>query len=365
MKTALPLLLAGALCAGCERPPAPVHEDVRPVRTLVAGATDGSVGAAYAGTIVARHESRLGFQVGGRIVARLVDVGSPVRRGQPLLRLDPAQEQLHVIAAEADVEAAKSRVAQARVDLERAEALLARRFASPAEVDRERLALSQAEAQLKSAIAQQQVRVNQRGYTTLVADRDGVVAALSAETGQVVAAGQAIVTVAADGDREVQISIAESRVDELRQAKKLQVAVWAQPGRQFTGVLRELAPDTDSVTRTYAARIAIRDADASLRLGMTATVLAPDVAGASAIRLPLTAILDRTGRPQVWIVDAANAQVMPREVTLGAAQQDHVLVTSGLKGGETVVTAGVTQLHAGQKVRIAAAPAPLAQGAVR
>jgi RND family efflux transporter MFP subunit len=348
--------VAGALAflAGCSPAPTGTHEEVRPVRTIVAGHSTATVGATYSGEIRARYESQLGFRTGGKIVARLVEVGSHVRRGQPLMQLDPAQETLQLVAAGADVDAARSRVAQARVDVKRTEQLLARQFASQAELDHQKLALEQAEAQLRSAQARQQLGANQRGYTTLVADRDGVVSALPAETGQVVAPGQPVVTVAADGECEVAISIPEQRVDELRGAHALRVSVWAYPGRTWTGRLRELAPDTDSVTRTYSARITIEDPDpAFVRLGMTASVLAPDVDGQGAIRLPLTAIVDDGGKRRVWVVDKQTQRVAPREVTISSAQNDNVLVTGGLTGGETVVTAGVHMLQPNQHVLLA------------
>lgn len=333
------------------------------MRTVVAGRTEGTVGATYSGEIRARYESQLGFRTAGKIVARLVDVGSHVKRGQPLLQLDPTQETLQVAAAGAEVDAAKSRVAQARVDVKRIEQLLARNFASQAELDQQRLALDQAEAQLRSAVARQQLNANLRGFTTLVADRDGVVSAISAEAGQVVAAGQSVATVAADGEREVAISIPESRIDELRKAKELQVAVWAHPGKSWTGTLRELAPDTDSVTRTYSARISIQQPDpVLLRLGMTATVIAPDVDGNGAIRLPLTAIVDREGGRQVWVVDPKTSSVAARKVKLGSAQNDSALVVEGLAGGETVVSAGVHMLQPGQRVKLTEAVAVAAAG---
>lgn len=357
-------LLGAAVLAGCGTRDQAAHEDVRPVRSIVAGASDGSVGATYAGTIQARYESKLGFQASGRIAARLVEVGTQVKRGQPLLRLDPSQEALQLASAAADVDAARSRVAQNRVDLQRTEQLQARAFASQAEVDQQRLALAESESRLKSALAQQGIKANQRSYTELVADRDGVVSAIHAEAGQVVSPGQAIVTLAGDGEREVVVSIPEQRVDELRRAKTFEVSVWAQPGQRWSGSLRELAPDTDSVTRTYSARIAVRDPANQLRLGMTATVRTPDVDGATAIRLPLTAIHHKDGTPRVWIVDAKTSTVAPREVKLGSAQDDSVLIASGLAGGETVVTAGVNQLHPGQKVKAAASAtgAQVAQG---
>jgi multidrug efflux system membrane fusion protein len=350
---ALSLLTVAALAAGCNNKPDAAPEEVRPVRSTVVGTSNGSVGATYSGEIRARYESKLAFETSGRIVARLVEVGSAVKRGQPLMRLDPAQEALQVVAADADVDAKKSRVAQDRIDLQRTEALLARSFASQAEVDQQRLALATSESQLKSALAQQQIKVNQRGYTLLKADRDGVVSAIHAEAGQVVSPGQAVVTVAADGERDVVVSIAESRVDELKAAKTLQVSLWSLPGKTYAGTMRELAPDTDSVTRTYSARIAIKQPDAALRLGMTASVFAADVDGARAIRLPLTAIHNVNGQPMVWVVDVKTGQVSTRAVKLGAAQNDHVLIAQGLTQGETVVTAGVHMLFAGQKVKVA------------
>jgi membrane fusion protein, multidrug efflux system len=356
-------IISAHLLAACAPAHESEHEEVRPVRTVVAGHTPGTVGATYSGEIRARYESQLGFRTGGKIVARLVEVDSHVKRGQPLLQLDPTQESLQVAAASAEVDAAKSRVAQGRIDVQRIEQLLARNFASQAELDQQRLALSQAEAQLRSALARQQLNSNLRGYTTLVADRDGVVSAISAEAGQVVAMGQPIVTVAADGEREVRISIPESRIDELRKAKSLQVAVWAHPGKSWTGTLRELAPDTDSVTRTYSARIAIQQPDPTLlRLGMTATVFAPDIDGNGAIRLPLTAVVDHDGGRQVWVVDPKTSRVAAREVKLGSAQNDTVLVAGGLADGETVISAGVHMLQPGQRVKLVDAAAVAATG---
>jgi RND family efflux transporter MFP subunit len=355
---ALAPLAAALLLSACQRHEPEAFEEVRPVHTVVAGRSEGSVGVGYSGEIVARHESLLGFRTPGKIAVRLVEVGSIVKRGQPLMRLSPEQEALQLSAAGADVDAAMSRAAQARVDLQRTEALLSRQFASRAELDQHRLALEQAEAQLRAASARRAATANQQGYTVLSADRDGVVTAITAEAGQVVAAGQPVVTLAADGEREVAISIPESRVDELRLARSLRVSVWAHPGRSWDGTLRELAPATDSITRTYSARIAIRNPDtALLRLGMTASVNVPDAEGGSAIRLPLTAIVDKAGQRQVWVVDPKTSRVALRAVTLGTAQDDRVQVLAGLSGGEAVVSAGVHMLQPGQRVMLPATDA--------
>jgi multidrug efflux pump subunit AcrA (membrane-fusion protein) len=109
------------LFAACGPTEAPVHEDLRPVRSTIVGESRGSVGATYSGQVQARHEVKLGFQLAGRISARLAEVGMHVRRGEVLMRLDPQQETLHLAAADAGVAAARSRVEQNRVDLARSE----------------------------------------------------------------------------------------------------------------------------------------------------------------------------------------------------------------------------------------------------
>lgn len=358
----LMVIVATVVMLGCKREVPEAYEDVRPVRAVTIGLTSGTVGATYSGEVRARYESKLGFRNGGKVVERLVEVGTRVRPGQPLMRQDPGDAELNVVSATAQVEAAKSRVTQNRVDLERGKRLFSKRFISQAELDREQLALDEAESQLKSAEAQLQIAVNRQEYATLAADMAGVVTAINVEVGQVVSPGQPVLTIAADGEREVVISIPESRVDELRKAKKITVSLWANPGKAYTARLRELAPDTDEVTRTYAARVTVLDPDATLRLGMTASVYVPDVEGATAVRLPLTAIYNKEGRPLVWVVDPQTSHVAPRVVTLAAAENDSVLVTDGLKDGEVVVTAGVHMLHEGQKVAIVGSPSePVAE----
>lgn len=348
--------LAGVLVlSACAPKEVAAPESPRPVRTVVAGASTSSTTAAYSGEVRARYENSLSFRTSGKVLTRLVEVGSHVKAGQPLMRLDVVQETLQIATSDADVEASRSRIAKLQLDISRTETLLARKFASQAELDSLKLALEEAQAGLKISLARQQININQRGFSELRAERAGIVTAISAEAGQVVAAGQPVLTVAADGEREVVVSVPESRVDELRQAKDMQVSVWALPGKRYKAVLRELAPDTDTVTRTYSARVRITNADEALRLGMTAVVNLVDTDTSKAIRLPLTAIYNKTGDALVWVLNPTTQQVATRKVVLGGAQNDTVWVKEGLAGGETVVTAGANLLVEGQKVLVTGA----------
>ena len=343
------------LLSACAPKEVAAPESPRPVRTVVAGATASSTTAAYSGEVRARYENSLSFRTSGKVLTRLVDVGSHVKAGQPLMRLDTVQETLQIASSDADVEASRSRITKLQLDISRTETLLSRKFASQAELDALKQALDEAQAGLKMSLARQQININQRGFSELRAERAGIVTAISAEAGQVVGAGQPVLTVAADGEREVVVSVPESRVDELRQAKDMQVSIWALPGKHYKAVLRELAPDTDTVTRTYSARVRITNTDEALRLGMTAVVNLVDTDTSKAIRLPLTAIYNKTGDVLVWVLNPKTTQVNARKVVLGDAQNDTVWVKEGLSGGETVVTAGVNLLVEGQKVLVTGA----------
>lgn len=339
---------AAALLSGCA-PPAEPAEEVRPVRTLTVAPPAELLVAAYSGEIKARREDALGFQVGGRIRRRLVEVGDTVAAGAPLMELDPSDTALNASAYRAQVDAARAQLAQAKADAQRYEALAQKGYVGRSDLEKARLSVDTATQSLRAAEANHRVAANQAGYTVLRATAPGVITAIDAEAGRVVQAGQVVIHVAEDGERELVVSVPESRVDELRTARSLAVELWADPARRYQGRLRELAPDTDDVTRTYAARVSVLDADAALRLGMTAKLTVGLGVGEDLRRVPLTAILDTDGKPRVWIV-TASMRVEARPVTLARAARDAVLVSQGLHDGDVVVTAGVHLLRDGQKV---------------
>ncbi|WP_374348308.1 efflux RND transporter periplasmic adaptor subunit [Chitinimonas sp.] len=331
-----PLILAVALAA-CSKAPEQ-HEEIRSVRVQTVKAVDGALAANYSGEVRARRESPQGFRIAGQILERYVELGQQVKAGQPLLKIDPKDVALQEAAA-------RSQFDKARMDLERAKTLQAKGFVSQSNVDQAKVAFDAMQAQYKLA-------GNQGSYTVLRAEHAGVVTALNAEVGQVVAAGAPVVKIAEDGEREVLVSVPESRIEELRHAKQLTVSLWAAPDKQYQGRLRELAPDTDPITRTYAARVTIVAPDQQVRLGMTAYVTLPGEQG-QAYSLPMSAIYDNSGKPQVWVVDGKTMQVALRPVSLAGARNGTVLIDKGLQAGEQVVTAGANLLHAGEKVRIA------------
>lgn len=349
--TFLGLTAIAAALGGCVEPPAAPTGDVRRVRAQTVTHSRSVVDSTYSGEVRARYESRLGFKVAGKIAQRLVEVGDRVIPGQALMRLDPQDAALSVAASAAQTEAARIKLRQSDVDLERYERLHREGFIARAALEQYRMAQETAASQLRSAEAQQRLSENQQRYTVLRADRAGVVTAIEGEAGQVVSAGQAVLTVAADGEREVLISIPESRVDELRSAAHLTVSTWVHPQRRHAASLRELAPDTDKATRTYSARVRVDDTDGDLRLGMTASVRVEPDARDHVIRIPLAAVQQRDGQPRVWVISPASSTLVERAIEIAEPAGESVSVTRGLADGEVIVTAGGHLLQAGQKVR--------------
>jgi RND family efflux transporter MFP subunit len=347
---ALPLVLMLFALAGCGKEEAR-PEQAHPVRVTAAVLSDQRLHASYSGDVRARYETDLGFRVGGKILARQAEVGSAVKSGEVLARLDPQDLQLNVLSARSQLEAARSDYEQARADLERYRNLLKKRFISEAEFDRRENQYRVAKAKLEQAHAQVGVAQNQGAYATLRSDGDGVITAILAEAGQVVAAGQTVMRMARGDEREVVISVPENRLGELKAANDIRVHLWADPSVSYKGKVREVSPGADPVTRTYTVKISVLDTDPRVRLGMTANVLLGSTLAEQAIELPLTALYRKEGGAAVWVVDAATGTVKLVPVRLGEYHENTFTVLDGLKAGDLVVTAGVHKLIPGQKVK--------------
>lgn len=329
-----------------------VQEEIRPVRTITVGVASGANALALSGEVRARYETALAFRVGGKLTQRLVDVGAVVKAGQALARLDPKDLALSVQASRAQSDAARADLEQAKLDLVRAQELFAKKFVSQAEVDRRLTAMTAAQSKLEQAEAQQHLSGNQASYATLVADAAGVVTSVDADAGQVVAAGQSVVRLARDGEREVVVDVAENQRASISVGQSAEISVWALPGKTYTGKVREVAPAADSQTRTYRVRVALDAVESEVRIGMSATLkLALDQSPVQvAATVPLSAIFGQGQVQRVWLLDQASGRVKSVVVNVLGFEGESVRL-SGLKQGDVVVTAGVHLLREGQPVR--------------
>jgi len=351
------LLLSGVtLLAACEHP-APPTPPPRPALVMTVGAGTTQTPTVLVGEVHSRYESAQGFRVAGKIIERKVEVGSVVKKGQVLARLDASDAGLSLQAAQAEVRAAETDHTLAKAELERQRQLYQRKFISAAALDTYAARFDSTAAQVEQARAKAAVAGNQSGYTALTADRDGVITEIRAEPGQVVEAGEAVARVAVPGALEVAVAVPESRMNGVAVGTPAEVRLWASQAATYQGKVRELAPAADSATRTFQVRVTIPDADSAVRLGMTAGVrfYHQDSAG---LLVPSAAVTQRDGHSVVWVVDPKTRQVRPQPVVVGEFREDGATITQGLNGGEQVVVAGVHALVPGQVVRPVVAAAP-------
>ncbi|WP_295999241.1 efflux RND transporter periplasmic adaptor subunit [Rugamonas sp.] len=343
------ILLAVAALTACSKPAPPPPATAKVAWFTAAPA--GADSASFTGVVHARTESNLGFRVAGKIVERLADPGDTVRKGQPLMRLDPTDYVLASGAAHAAVDAALARQAQAVSDEARLRKLLSSGAVSTQAYEQAKAAAQTANAQVEAERARARQTEHQNDYAVLLADADGVVMEVPAEPGQVVAAGQTVVKLARHGAREALVYVPESALALAR--RPAMAALYGQPGPTFAANLRELASVADAQTRTYLARYTLGGAAGAAALGATVTVRLQDGA-APQIGVPVSAIVDQGQGPGVWVIDAKTSTVSLRAVKIARLGEEQARLSQGLEAGERAVAFGGHLLKAGQKVELLA-----------
>jgi len=343
------LMSAALALSACSRP-VPTEEPVRAVKVMTVGLGSIQSGSEFSGEVRARVESRLGFRVAGKLVRRAAEPGQSVKAGQVLAQLDAQDYRLAADAARAQVAAAITNRDLAAADFKRFKELRDQNFISGAELERREASLKAAQAQLDQAQAQLSGQGNQASYTALVADVSGVVTAVSAEVGQVVAAGAPVVQIAQDGPRDVVFSVPEDQVARMAVGAPVSVRAWAT-GSTLSARVREVGASADPVTRTFTVKVALESAE-QLPLGTTVTVVpkALDRSGTQVIKLPTSALFRHGSGSAVWLLDVGSMTVKPQPVVVDTADENEVVLSTGLTPGMQVVTAGVHVLTAGQKV---------------
>jgi RND family efflux transporter MFP subunit len=344
---ALSIALVLSACSKKEPPPEPV----RPVLSMKVEALSEEDLGRFAGSIQARYESNTGFRVGGRIASRKVDVGAEVEKDTLLATLDPSDQQNQLRSAQGDLAKIQAQFINAKATALRQQALFDRGVGAQAQLDAANTDLKTTQASLDQARAAVDQSKDQLGYTELRADHKAVVTAWNAEAGQVVSAGQQVVTLAQPDIKEAVIDLPNTLVDQLPSDVVFLVAAQLDPGTNTTAVIREIEPQAQSATRTRRARLTLADTPPGFRLG-TAISVTLSSAIKPRLELPLTALQEVDGKPRIWVVDPQNQTVAPRDVKVISRTDSTVVLADGVKNGERVVTAGVNSLKPGQKVKI-------------
>ena len=296
-----------------------------------------------------RIESDLAFRVAGKLARRVVDAGQKVAAGDLLALLDETDLRLQVDQAQAEASAARVALSQATAEAERGRELQRSGWTPQSTMDRLHAAEEEARGRLTRADRALELAKNGLSYAALRANADGVVTAALAEPGQVLAAGQPALRVAQLDAKEALVALPESLVGDVR-SQGAMLTLWTRPDRPYRATLREISPMADPVTRTYAARFSLPDADEAVALGMSATVTLSQPGEGRIARIPLTALFDQGNGPSVWTVDGTGTLSL-RPVRIARYETKEALIDQGPADGEAIVLLGVQKLDARQRVR--------------
>lgn len=348
--TAASIAILLSACSSSE-PPA---ESLRPVRTAELRYGNVSDVNRYFATVSSRYEVDQAFRVGGKVRERRVDVGQSVKQGDILAVLDDVDYQLAEEAARQRLDAAKARALQAESDWKRLQALRVDGSVSASDEEHAQSNLRTARAAAEAEVRQLELASNQVQYTTLRAPISGVVTNVRFESGQVVAVGQPVISIANEREPEIVADIPENHLEAFKTGR-YKATLASVPDESFEVVLRELSAQAATQTRTYRARLKPAK-PRQLPLGATATLIAEySAAEASSASIPAAALTQSQGQPAVWAAkpddSGASATVNLVQVTVNGYRNEEVLV-SGPPAGTLIVTAGVQKMAPGLRVAL-------------
>lgn len=348
---AVALAAIALAAAACNREEAETPPPVRIVRTITVEAPREAADVSFTGHIEAQDLVSLSFRIGGRLAERSVGVGSMVREGEIVARLDPENELNELRSARAALAAAQGALRRAENQFQRQSHLRGRNITSQADFEAAEQGRTAAQAQVEAAQARVRSSEDVVGFTALKADGPGVVTRVGAEPAEVVAAGRMIVQIAKRDGRDAVFEVPADMARSLAADARVHVALASDPAVTASGRVREVAPQADPVTRTFRIRVGLADPPASFRLG---TTVSGTIRGSetSAIAIPSTALARRGQDTGVWLVDPQNLTVSLRKLDVLSADPATALIGKGLALGDIIVTAGASLLQDGQRVRL-------------
>jgi RND family efflux transporter MFP subunit len=342
-------VLVSIALTGCNDHVAQTTTRATLVRTTIVQPRDRQAAITLTGEVQARFRADLSFRVSGRVIARTVDVGAHVNKGDVLARLDPAEQQADIDAATAAVASAEAQLRVAKATFERQKALIASGFTTRTVYDQAQEGLRTAEGVLEAAEAQLGTSRDALGYTVLRAEADGVITARNLEVGQVVPAAQPVFSLAQDGEPDAVFEVCESVFLGQTESHRVTLALVSDPIVTATGEVREISPAIDAKSSTIRVKISIENPPTAMTLGsaVAGTVKAK---AQKEITLPWSALMAAGSRPAVWTIDPKTQTASLKPVTVGAYEAGQVLIKEGLEPGERVVVDGGKLLSVGQSV---------------
>ena len=324
---------------------APEREVIRPAKLATVSADTRSRTLTFPAVIRAAQSAELTFQRAGEIRELLVLEGATVEEGDIIARLDQRDVRNQLAQAQAEFE-------NAQAEYNRAENLAAQDAISRSTLDSRRTQLDVAQASLDNAR-------KALDDTVLRAPFSGGVSRVYSEQFQNIQAKEPIALIQSS-DVEAVMNAPGTIVAIMPQLQSSDpvVILDAAPDLRIPASLKEASGEADTSTQTYEVSFTFEPPEDLLILpGMTATLSSSfqftgsNDAVPEGLSIPLSAVLYEGGQTYAWVVEPGDGRVTKQPIRIEATNIDSVIVVGGLKGGETIVTAGTPFLHEGMKVR--------------
>ncbi|WP_445776759.1 efflux RND transporter periplasmic adaptor subunit [Shewanella sp.] len=341
-------LLASLFFAGCSQAEkTAVQEVIRPVKLFEVSESAANQIHKFPAKVTANSRAELSFRVSGQLVKLDLVEGEQVKQGFLLAQLDDRDAKNNLMTSEANYEFLSA-------EFTRNQAMFSRQLISQAEFD-------SSKAQLKTAKAALEAAKDQLSYTRLEAPFSGTIAKRMVDNHQIVQANQGILTLQNNHLLDISIQVPEAIVAKYAQkvshSLKAKVRFSAMSDREFDAQFKEYSTQVTPGTQAYEVVFSLEQPqDVQLLPGMSAELVivqsVNEQAEFTAI-VPIAAIdkNDENGSVFVWKYDATTGEVNPAKVTIGRVSNDGVEVLTGLEMGDLIVSAGVSQLSAGLKVK--------------
>ncbi|GJD45425.1 Multidrug resistance protein MdtA [Methylobacterium cerastii] len=365
MNRSFPVVLVSALAAALLAAAAASAEQAEPqagapvglmaqtlVRTVIATKSMIASDAVFTGDVQAQGQTSVSFRTAGKIETRLVEVGDHVAADQVLARLDPREQRSNLANAQAALASAEALSTQAKLGFKRQEQLMASGYTTRPSYDNAEQQLRTTQAAVDSAKAALGAAQEQLSYTELRSGVAGVVLSRSLEVGQVVQAGQSVLTLAQDGPRDAVFNVYEALLAAPPQSGTVDVTLQGNPTVTALGSVREISPSVDPASGTVRVKVGLKETPPAMTLG--AVVIGRGrFQSHAAVVLPWSALYRWKSQPAVWVRDPSAGTVAPRVVTIDRYGPDSIALAGGVASGEEVVIAGIQFLRPGQTVTVA------------
>jgi RND family efflux transporter MFP subunit len=334
------------------------EQPVRGLRAYKVAATAESRVRRFPSVLQPADLSLLSFEISGQLKAISLEAGQKVQLGELLAEIDPRSLQAQVEQANAGVQQAQAQLDNAEGDFQRKNELLKRGATTQTIFDQSRATLLSVRAQVEQARRQADLANHNLDRSKLLAPFMGTIAGVEVKSFAQVAAGQPIVTLYSDDRFEMSFLAPPATFQALKVGQPVDIRVADLPDLSLKGNIKELGSKAEQVS-AFPVVVSLENNVAGLNAGMSVEVAIeePLIGGDNGLLAPLSVLVpqggkDLQGAGTVFLYDPATSTVKKRPITVGGVRDNNLIVTSGLKVGDVVASAGVSYLVDGQKVKL-------------